>query len=83
MSPLHDLHTAFEPSPARITPPPVPMEKITVNELAAAIQTALDLPAGPREAAAARLRACDGRGDIVRRVEAMASFHLDAGPNMV
>jgi len=70
---LDQFHHAHRLHLAGITPPPVPMEKITVNELAAAIQKALDLPAGPREAAAARLRTCDGRGNIVRRVEAMAS----------
>jgi hypothetical protein len=47
------------------------MEKLTAAELAGAILAALELPAGPRQAAAARLRASDGRGDIVQRVEAM------------
>jgi len=35
--------------------------------------TALELPAGPRQAAAARLRASDGRVEIAQRVEAMVA----------
>jgi hypothetical protein len=33
----------------------------------------MDLPASARQAASARLRASDARGEIVRRVEAMAA----------
>jgi hypothetical protein len=49
------------------------MESITAVELAGAIRTALELPASPRQAAAARLRASDGRRDIVQRIEAMVT----------
>ncbi len=70
---LDQFHHAHRLHIAGIAPRPVPMEKITAAELAAAIQAALQLPAGPREAAAARLRASDGRGDIVRRVEALVA----------
>lgn len=47
------------------------MQKTTAAELAGAILAALELPAGPRQAAAARLQASDGRADIARRIEAM------------
>jgi UDP:flavonoid glycosyltransferase YjiC (YdhE family) len=68
---LDQFHHAHRLHLAGIAPRPVPMESITSVELAGAIRTALELPAGPRQAAAARLRASDGRGEIVRRVEAM------------
>ena len=70
---LDQFHHAHRLHLAGIAPRPVPMEKITAAELVAAIQAALQLPAGPREAAAARLRASDGRADIVRRVEALVA----------
>jgi UDP:flavonoid glycosyltransferase YjiC (YdhE family) len=70
---LDQFHHAHRLHLAGIAPRPVPMEKITAAKLAGAIQAALDLPAGPRQAAAARLGASDGRGDIVRRVEAMVA----------
>lgn len=68
---LDQFHHAHRLHLAGIAPRPVPMEKITAAELAGAIQAALELPAGPRRAAAARLGASDGRGEIVRRVETM------------
>ena len=68
---LDQFHHAHRLHLAGIAPRPVPMEKITAIELAEAIQAALELPAAPRQAAAARLRASDGRGDIVRRLESM------------
>jgi UDP:flavonoid glycosyltransferase YjiC (YdhE family) len=70
---LDQFHHAHRLHLAGIAPRPVPMEKITAAELTEAIQAALELPAGPREAAAARLRVSDGRGDIVRRVEALVA----------
>ena len=68
---LDQFHHAHRLHLAGIAPRPVPMEKITAAELSGAIQAALELPASPRQAAAARLRASDGRGQIVRRVEEM------------
>ena len=62
----HRLHLAG------IAPRPVPMESISANQLADAIKTALELPEGPRHAAAERLRASDGCGEIVRRLESLA-----------
>jgi UDP:flavonoid glycosyltransferase YjiC (YdhE family) len=70
---LDQFHHAHRLHLAGIAPRPVPMEKITAAELAGAIQAALELPTGPRQAAAARLRASDGRGEIVRRIEAMVA----------
>jgi len=70
---LDQFHHAHRLHLAGLAPRPVPMEKITAGKLADAIQAAMQLPAGPRQAAAARLRASDGRGEIVRRVEAMAA----------
>jgi UDP:flavonoid glycosyltransferase YjiC (YdhE family) len=70
---LDQFHHAHRLHIGGIAPPPVPMEKITAAKLAAAIQAALKLPLGPRQAAAERLRASDGRGDIVRRVESLVA----------
>lgn len=69
---LDQFHHAHRLYLAGVAPRPVPMEKISATELTGAIHTALKLPPGPREAAATRLRQSDGRGDIVRRIEAMA-----------
>jgi vancomycin aglycone glucosyltransferase len=68
---LDQFHHAHRLYLAGVAPRPVPMERITATELTCAIQTALKLPPGPREAAATRLRQSDGRGDLVRRIEAM------------
>jgi len=68
---LDQFHHAHRLHLAGIAPRPVSMESITAVELAEAIRTALELPAGPRQAAAARLHASDGRGEIVQRIEAM------------
>ena len=70
---LAQFHHAHRLHLAGIAPRPVPMEKITTAELAGAIRSALELPAGPRQAAAARLRASDGRGEIVRRIETIVA----------
>jgi UDP:flavonoid glycosyltransferase YjiC (YdhE family) len=70
---LDQFHHAHRLHIAGIAPRPVPMEKITAVELARAIRAALELPTAPRQAAAARLRASDGRGDIVQRVEALVA----------
>ncbi len=69
---LDQFHHAHRLHLAGITPRPVPMEKITAAGLTGAIQAAMALPAGPRQEVAARLRASDGRVQIVQRVEAMA-----------
>ena len=68
---LDQFHHAHRLHLAGIAPRPVPMERITAEQLAAAIKAALDLPEGPRLAAAERLRASDGCGEIVRRVETL------------
>ena len=67
---LDQFHHAHRLHLAGIAPRPVPMERITAAELADAIRAALALPEGPRLAAAERLRASDGRAEIVRRLEA-------------
>jgi UDP:flavonoid glycosyltransferase YjiC (YdhE family) len=69
---LDQFHHAHRLHLAGIAPRPVPMERITAPALARAIQSAMDLPAGPRLAAATRLRASDARQQIVQRVETMA-----------
>lgn len=71
---LDQFHHAHRLHLAGIAPRPVPMESITTGELAAAIRTTLELPDGPRLAAAARLRASDGRGDIARRLEQLVAY---------
>lgn len=70
---LDQFHHAHRLFLAGIAPRPIPMERITASELAAAIASALALPEGPRRAAADRLRASDGRGEIVRRLEALVA----------
>ena len=62
----HRLHLAG------IAPRPVPMESITAEQLAVVIKATLALPEGPRLAAAERLCASDGSGDIVRQLELLA-----------
>jgi|CXWL01.1.fsa_nt_gi UDP:flavonoid glycosyltransferase YjiC (YdhE family) len=61
----HRLHVAG------LAPKPTPMESITASKLAAAIEEALALPGGVRQATAERLRASDGAGQIVSRIEAL------------
>ena len=68
---LDQFHHAHRLYVAGIAPRPVPMEKITSAKLAGAIQAALELPDGPRQVAATRLRNSDGRKQIVHRIEAM------------
>ena len=68
---LDQYHHAHRLFVAGLVPRPVPMERTTATGLAQAIQTALALPEEPRKAVAERLRASDGRGEIVRRVEAL------------
>lgn len=63
----HRLHQAG------IAPAPVPLERITAAQLTKALGDALALPAGPRQQAAARLRASDGRGEIARILERMVT----------
>lgn len=70
---LDQFHHAHRLFLAGIAPRPVPMENITAAELADAIEAALELPESPRRAAAARLRAADGRGEIVRQLEALVA----------
>lgn len=63
----HRLHQAG------ITPAPVPLERIGAAQLTQALSEALALPPGPRQQAAARLRASDGRGEIARILERMVT----------
>lgn len=70
---LDQFHHAHRLFLAGIAPRPVPMENITAAELADAIEAALKLPESPRRAAAARLRTADGRGEIVRQLEALVA----------
>jgi UDP:flavonoid glycosyltransferase YjiC (YdhE family) len=64
----HHAHRLFQ---ANLIPRPVPVERVTAQGLADAIQAALALPRQPLEAIAQRLRASDGRRAIVDQVEAM------------
>jgi UDP:flavonoid glycosyltransferase YjiC (YdhE family) len=70
---LDQFHHAHLLYVAGLAPRPIRMEKITAPQLTAAIQAALALPAGPRQAVASRLRASDGCGDLVRHIEALAT----------
>jgi UDP:flavonoid glycosyltransferase YjiC (YdhE family) len=68
---LDQFHHAHRLYLAGIAPCPVAMEKVTAVGLADAIRAALELPPGPRQAAAVRLKASDGRASVVQRIEAM------------
>ena len=70
---LDQFHHAHRLHLAGIAPRPVPMEKITAAELGDAINTAINMPAAPRLAAAERLRASDGRTEIVQRLEMLVA----------
>ena len=76
---LDQFHHAHRLHLAGIAPRPVPMERINAGELAEAIRIALALPEGPRLAAAERLRASDGRAEIVRRLEMLVAAKQDSG----
>ncbi len=76
---LDQFHHAHRLHLAGIAPRPVPMERITTAELTEAIHTALEMPDGPRLAAAERLRASDGRAEIVRRLEMLVAAKRDSG----
>ncbi len=77
---LDQFHHAHRLYLAGIAPRPVPMESITAAELSDAIRTALQMPEGPRLAAAERLRASDGRAEIVQRLEMLVASAEISGP---
>lgn len=58
---------------AGLAPKPTAMENITAAKLAKAIDEALALPSRVREATAERLKASDGAGQIVTRLEGLAN----------
>ncbi|MDB5874773.1 MAG: putative glycosyltransferase [Ramlibacter sp.] len=70
---LDQYHHAHRLFLAGLAPKAVPMERVTAKGLGDAIDAALALPSGPRKAVAERLRASDGRGQIVQRLEALCS----------
>ncbi len=74
---LDQYHHAHRLWLAGLAPKTQRMERITANELTVAIEQALALPPGPREAVARRLRTSDGRAQIVQRVEAMCAPVLE------
>jgi UDP:flavonoid glycosyltransferase YjiC (YdhE family) len=69
---LDQYHHAHRLHLAGIAPRPIPMARISAAQLADSIRTALAMPAGPRRAVAERLRASDGRAQIVQRLEGLA-----------
>ena len=68
---LDQFHHAHRLHLAGIAPAALPMEKVSAAALAQAIETAIHLPAGPRQAAALRLGASDARTQIAQRLEAL------------
>lgn len=68
---LDQYHHAHRLHRANLIPRPVPLERITAQGLTQAINAAIALPAHPRAAVAQRLRASDGRGAVVDRLEAL------------
>jgi len=70
---LDQYHHAHRLWLAGLMPRPVPMESISAQQLAAAIDATLALPPGPRMEAAQRLRASDACAEIVQAVESLAA----------
>ena len=68
---LDQFHHAHRLHLAGLAPKPTPMESITAGKLTEAIVAALALPAEPRKIVADRLRASDGAGQIVTRIEGL------------
>jgi UDP:flavonoid glycosyltransferase YjiC (YdhE family) len=70
---LDQFHHAHRLHLAGIAPAALPMEKVSAAALAQAIETAIHLPAGPRQAVALRLGASDARTQIAQRLEALVA----------
>ena len=70
---LDQYHHAHRLWVAGLAPKPTPMERVTAKRLREAIQAALLLPPQRRAEVARRLRASDGRAQIVARMEALVS----------
>ena len=70
---LDQFHHAHRLHLAGIAPAALPMEKVSAATLAQAIETAIHLPAGPRQAVALRLGASNARTQIAQRLEALVA----------
>jgi UDP:flavonoid glycosyltransferase YjiC (YdhE family) len=66
---LDQFHHAHRLYRCALTPPPVPLEKVTAKQLRASIDAALALPSGPRLQFAQRLRERNSAQDIAVRLE--------------
>ena len=73
---LDQFHHAHRLHLAGIAPAALPMEKVSAAALAQAIETAIHLPAGPRQAVALRLGASDARTQIAQRLEALVAARV-------
>ncbi|MCX7246589.1 MAG: glycosyltransferase [Burkholderiales bacterium] len=73
---LDQFHHAHRLHLAGIAPAALPMEKVSAAALAQAIDTAIHLPDGPRQAAALRLRASDARTQIALRLESLVAARV-------
>jgi UDP:flavonoid glycosyltransferase YjiC (YdhE family) len=68
---LDQFHHAHRLHQCALTPRPVPLEKVTAQQLRAAIDAALAMPAGPRHQFAQRLQQSRAGLDISLRLEAL------------
>jgi UDP:flavonoid glycosyltransferase YjiC (YdhE family) len=68
---LDQFHHAHRLHLCGLTPPAVPLEKVTARQLRASIDAALAMPPAPRLQFAQRLRESHAAQDIVVRLEAL------------
>jgi UDP:flavonoid glycosyltransferase YjiC (YdhE family) len=69
---LDQYHHAHQLHRSGLIPQPIPMERITAQQLGAAVTAALAWPKAPLQAAAHRLQHCDANGETASRIEALA-----------
>ncbi len=74
-------HHAHRLAALGLAPPGVPIRRLTAERLARAIDATLRLPAGPRLAAAERLRDGDGRSRAIAFLEGLS--RAGGGPHLV
>ncbi len=68
---LDQFHHAHRLHLCALTPPPVPLEKVTATQLRTLVDAALAMPPGPRRQFAQRLQQSNAARDIALRLEAL------------
>ena len=77
---LDQFHHAHRLQLAGLAPKAASMEKVTAQQLSAAIEAAIAMPPEPRQAVAARLRASDGAGAVADALEALTNSRPNLAP---